>query len=59
MTIYDIRVIATGMGLDPKKKNKTDLIRSIQIKEGNIPCFKTADKHCDQTDCLWRSDCLK
>ena len=59
MTIYDIRVIATDMGIEPKKMNKVDLIRSIQIKEGNEPCFKTARTSCDQTDCLWRSDCLK
>ena len=59
MTIYDIRVIATDMGIEPKKMNKVDLIRSIQIKEGNKPCFKTARTDCDQTDCLWRSDCLR
>jgi len=58
MTIYDIRVIAKNMGIDPKKKNKADLIRSIQIKEGNEPCFRTGTS-CNQTNCLWRSDCLK
>ena len=59
MTIYDVRVIAKNMGIDPKKMKKRDLIRSIQIKEGNTPCFKTADTYCDQADCLWKSDCLK
>jgi len=34
MNIYDIRVIAKNMGIDPKKMNKTDLIKSIQIKRG-------------------------
>ena len=58
MTIYDIRVMAKNMGMNPKKMNKTDLIRSIQIKEGNTPCFKTADTACDQTDCLLKSDCF-
>ena len=57
--IYEIRMIAKNMGIDPKKMNKTNLIKSIQIKEGNTPCFKTADIYCDQTDCLWNSDCLK
>jgi hypothetical protein len=57
--IYDIRVIAKNMGIDPKKMNKTDLIKSIQIKEGNSPCYKTAGSYCEQTDCLWRSDCLE
>ena len=59
MTIYEIRVIAKDMGIDPKKKNKADLIKSIQVKEGNNPCFKTAGTYCDQTDCCWRKDCLK
>ena len=59
MTIYDIRVIAKNMGLNPKKMNKTDLIRYIQTKEGNEPCFKKADTHCDQADCLWKTDCLE
>jgi hypothetical protein len=58
MTIYDIRVIAKNMGINPRKMNKSDLIRTIQIKEGNTPCFKTASSDCDQKDCLWRSDCL-
>ena len=59
MAIYDIRVIAKNIGIDPKKLNKTDLIRSIQLKEGKKPCFKKADTHCDQAGCLWKSDCLK
>ena len=59
MTMYEIRVIANKMGINPNKMNKTDLIRSIQIQEGNTPCFKTTGTHCDQADCLWKSDCLK
>ena len=59
MTIYEIRVIAKNMGIEPKKKNKADLIKAIQIKEGNAPCYKTAGSYCEQVDCCWRSDCLK
>ena len=59
MTIYEIRVIAKDMGIDPKRMNKAKLIRSIQIKEGYLPCFKTAGGNCNQTDCCWRSDCIK
>jgi len=59
MTIYDIRVIAKKMGINPKRMNKSDLIKSIQIKEGNTPCFKTAGSFCAQEDCLWRNDCLR
>ncbi len=59
MTIYEIRVIACNMGIDPKKKNKAALIKAIQTKEGYTPCFKSAAGQCDQGDCCWRSDCLK
>jgi len=59
MTIYEIRIIAHKMGINPNKMNKMDLIRLIQRQEGNKPCFKTAGTYCDQTDCLWKSDCLK
>jgi hypothetical protein len=59
MTMYEIRVIANKIGINPKKMNKMDLIRLIQIQEWNTPCFKTAGSYCDQADCLWRSDCLK
>jgi hypothetical protein len=59
MSIYEIRLIASEMDIDPKKLNKKDLIGSIQTKEGSTPCFKTADTYCDKADCLWKSDCLK
>jgi len=58
MDIYEIRVIAKNMDIDPKGMNKADLIKSIQVKEGNFPCFKKAVDYCDQEDCLWRSDCF-
>ena len=51
MTIYEIRVIAKNMCIDPRKKNKANLIKEIQSKEGNVPCFKTADSYCGQEDC--------
>ena len=59
MTIYDIRVIAKNVGIDPAGLNKRDLIRSIQLKVGRTSCFKTAIICCDHADCLWKSDCLK
>ena len=37
---------------------KEDLIRAIQEKEGNFPCFGSAMEHCSQEDCCWREDCL-
>ena len=59
MAIYDIRVIAKNLGIDPKKLNKRDLIRSIQTKVGRTPCYKTAIIYCGHADCLWKGDCLK
>ena len=59
MAIYDIRVIAKNLGIDPKSFNKRDLIRSIQTKVGRTPCFKTEVIYCDHADCLWKDDCLK
>ena len=59
MTIYEIRVIAHKVGIDPRNKNKADLIKIIQLQKGQAPCFKTAEAYCDQAGCNWRSDCLK
>jgi hypothetical protein len=38
--------------------SKADLIRKIQTAEGNWPCFRTAERTCDRSDCLWRGDCV-
>jgi len=53
----NIREIAEKMHLKPGTMNKQDLIRSIQEKEGNTPCFKMEQPFCGQYDCCWRSDC--
>ena len=53
----EIREMAEKMGLIPGKMNKKALIRAIQEKEGNTPCFKRERYPCDQYDCCWRNDC--
>ena len=59
MKIQKIREIARGQGLDPGKAEKVELIRAIQLKEGNFDCFATAHEGvCDQGGCLWRTDCF-
>ena len=59
MKIQKIREIARGQGLEPGKAEKVELIRAIQLKEGNFDCFATAyDGVCDQIGCLWREDCF-
>jgi len=58
MKIQEIKEIAKKLGLKTLNLNKGDLIRAIQTKEGNIPCFCT--RHmlvCGQPACLWRDDC--
>ena len=38
----------------------TAVIRAIQLREGNFPCFATATSgFCDQDHCAWRADCLR
>jgi hypothetical protein len=60
MTLKEIRAIAKKMGIKASRKRKAELIREIQTKEGNIPCFGTERvQHCGEENCLWREDCLK
>ncbi|MFA6054564.1 MAG: hypothetical protein WC769_04230 [Thermodesulfovibrionales bacterium] len=60
MKMQDIRNIAKERGLKVSSRiNKTELIRSIQIAEGNTDCFETEHVNiCGQINCLWREDCL-
>lgn len=58
MNMQQIRAKAKELQIAPGSKNKVTLIRTIQEKEGNIPCFKTAITECDQWSCCWRSDCI-
>ncbi|MDQ5985453.1 MAG: hypothetical protein CSYNP_01163 [Syntrophus sp. SKADARSKE-3] len=59
MKMQDIRMIAKEKGVNAKVgRSKQDVIREIQVKEGNSPCFRTEIKDkCNEWDCLWRSDC--
>ena len=59
MTLPEIKKIAQQVGI-PATGTKGDLIKSIQMKEGNFACFGTASTgFCDQYGCIWRTDCLK
>jgi len=58
MKMTDIKAKAKELGIRPGKMKKEDLIRAIQEKEGNFPCFGSALEHCSQEDCSWREDCL-
>jgi hypothetical protein len=58
MTVKEIKAIAKKMGIKAGKMKKADLIRTIQVTEGNTPCFQTGVTSCDQENCCWRSDCM-
>ena len=58
MNLKETKAIAKKMGIQAGKMKKADLIRTIQIAEGNTPCFQTGVTSCDQENCCWRSDCM-
>ncbi|MBI5345318.1 MAG: SAP domain-containing protein [Deltaproteobacteria bacterium] len=59
MQIAEIKKRAKDLSVrfDAKTK-KLELVRAIQTKEGNFPCFGTAEVYCDQLNCSFRDDCL-
>ena len=59
MNMHTIRQFAKTLSIDPAKLSKPELIKKIQVTEGNFDCFGTAlSGVCDQENCTWRSDCL-
>ncbi len=58
MKVAEVKEKAKKVGVKISGMNKTDMIRAIQVAEGNFPCFKTPEEYCDQFDCSWRQDCL-
>jgi hypothetical protein len=57
MKIQEIREVARRWDVNARiGRSKQDVIRDIQIREGNSPCFRTQEE-CE-SDCLWKSDCL-
>lgn len=58
MNIAEIKTKAKGLDVQIGKLGQGDLIRAIQTKEGNFPCFETATEYCSQKLCCWRETCL-
>jgi len=58
MTVKELRAIAKDLGIRTNNLRKADLIRAIQLAEGNFDCFGTAEGYCNQLKCLFRKDCL-
>jgi hypothetical protein len=60
MKIAEVRTLAKAHGVRPDNLFKTELIKTIQLKEGNFDCYGTAyDGVCDRVDCCWREDCFE
>ncbi|TAN62176.1 SAP domain-containing protein [bacterium] len=58
MQLTEVKKMAKTLGIKAEKLKKLEMIRAIQAKEGNFPCFGTAKDYCDQLNCLFREDCL-
>lgn len=58
ITIKELRAIAKDLGVGTSRLHKGELIKTIQLAEGNFDCFGTAVDYCDQVGCLFRMDCL-
>jgi len=59
MNMQEIRERAKDFGIKTSRMSKMDLVRAIQISEGNFNCFASAmDGECDQLNCMWREDCF-
>jgi hypothetical protein len=57
MEMMDVQNKAKILGIKINNFNKADLIRKIQIKEGNLPCYQIHGRFCDKHDCCWRKEC--
>ena len=59
MNMKTIRHLAKSLNVETSKLSKTELIKKIQLTEGNFDCYGSASTgECDQIDCAWRNDCL-
>ncbi|MGD0784293.1 MAG: hypothetical protein ABR969_00565 [Sedimentisphaerales bacterium] len=58
MTIRQLHDKARYLDIDPAKMQKTELIHTIQRREGYSPCFGTANGFCPYETCCFRPDCL-
>ena len=58
MNLTEVKKKAKEVGVSASKLKKLELIRAIQVAEGNTDCFQAADGPCDQEECCFRSDCI-
>ena len=59
MNMQEVREVAKNFGIKTSRMSKAELIKSIQLSEGNFGCFSSAvNGECDQLACVWRADCF-
>lgn len=59
MKINEIKKIAKSHNIKAGKLNKGELVRAIQLAEGNPQCFASnSSGECGQKTCIWRVDCV-
>jgi len=58
MKMKEVCELAKQLGINSFSKTKADLIREIQLAEGNFDCFGSAKDYCDQHECRFRRLCL-
>jgi len=58
MKLEEIREIAKKRNIKSGKLNKKELVRLVQLSEGNPACYDSnMSQKCGQHNCLWRDDC--
>lgn len=58
MTFAEIKKIAMEHGIRVGGVKKADIVRAIQQREGNTPCFASGRaSECGQHNCLWLAAC--
>jgi len=57
MEMKDVQNKAKALGIKINNFKKADLIRKIQIKEGDLPCYQIHGSSCDKKYCCWRKEC--
>ena len=59
MAMPEIKEKAIGLGIDPGKMKKVELIHAIQMAEHCTPCYGRSGGNCPWLQCCWRTDCFK
>ena len=58
MKLEEIKTIAQQHSIKPGKMKKAELVKAIQLAEGNEQCFEAGKAAiCGQSGCSWREIC--